>query len=125
VLVVVNGTAVVPVHELSLCSLLYDVVERARDGQPVETVELTVGRLRQVVPETLAACWQLVTCGTPLAGSVLRIDHVPVTLSCGHCGRVTQVDEVLVVACGHCESADVRVVSGEEFLVHALELADG
>ncbi|HYN28599.1 MAG TPA: hydrogenase maturation nickel metallochaperone HypA [Dermatophilaceae bacterium] len=112
-------------HELALCSSIYEVVDRARGGRVVESVELTVGQLRQVVPETLVACWEVVTAETPLAGSALRIDHVPVTLSCPACGTTTGVTDLLVVACRSCGSRAVRVVRGEEFLVAALEVADG
>jgi hydrogenase nickel incorporation protein HypA/HybF len=113
------------VHELALCSAVYEVVDRAREGRVVEVVALTVGQLRQVVPETLVACWEVVTTDTPLAGSTLLIDHVPVTLECAECGASTQVEETLLLACGGCGSRAVRVVSGEEFLVAALEVADG
>lgn len=113
------------VHELALCGSIYEVVDRARDGRAVETVELTVGQLRQVVPETLAACWEVVTTDTPLAGSVLQIDHVPVTIWCSACGSTSTLGEVLFVACAACGSPAVRVMTGEEFLVAALEVADG
>lgn len=111
-------------HELSLCQSIYGIVDRARDGRSVAIVELRVGQLRQVIPETLAACWELVTLDGPLAGSRLDIDHIPGRLQCGGCQTLTTLEDVFVFGCPACGSVDVVVVSGEEFLVSALELVD-
>ncbi len=111
-------------HELSLCQSIHGIVERAREGRPVETVHLQVGRLRQVVPDTLAYCWTLVTDGGPLAGSRLEIDHVLVVLDCGDCGGRTTVEDALLLTCGSCGSGAISVVSGEELLVTSIDLSD-
>ncbi|MEQ6902904.1 hydrogenase maturation nickel metallochaperone HypA [Nocardioides sp. YIM 152588] len=110
-------------HELSLCQSIQGIVDRARDGRPVATVHLRVGRLRQVVPETLSYCWGLVTEAGPLAGSVLDVDHVPVVLDCRDCGERTTVADALLLTCGACGSGAIRVASGEELLVTSIDLA--
>lgn len=109
-------------HELSLCQSIQEVVERARDGRPVATVHLEIGQLRQVVPETLAYCWEIVTADGPLAGSALAIDHVPVVLECHDCHASTTVRQELSLTCGECGSGSVTMVSGEEFLLTFLDL---
>ncbi|MBS44237.1 MAG: hydrogenase expression protein HupH [Nocardioides sp.] len=110
-------------HELSLCRSIAGIVEGARGDRAVATVHLRVGRLRQVVPETLVYCWGLVVDGTPLAGSVLDVESVPVVLDCRSCGETTEVAHVLVLTCAACESGDVSLRTGEEFLVTSLDLA--
>jgi hydrogenase nickel incorporation protein HypA/HybF len=110
-------------HELSLCQSIHGIVDRAREGRPVETVNLQVGRLRQVVPETLAYCWTLVADGTGLAGSRLEIDHVPVVLDCADCGGRTTVADALLLTCGSCGSGSISVVTGDELLVTSIDLA--
>lgn len=109
-------------HELSLCRSIYSIVDRARDGRPVESVHLQVGMLRQVVPDTLAYCWGLVTEETPLAGSRLDIDHVAIELRCRPCGCTTPAPSHLMLACTRCGSADVTVIRGEEFMVTSMDL---
>jgi hypothetical protein len=49
------------VHELSLCSAIADTVRDNTDGRRVERVNLRIGYLRQVVPETLEFCWGFIT----------------------------------------------------------------
>ncbi len=110
-------------HELSLCRSIHAIVERARGGRAVATVHLQVGQLRQVVPDTLSYCWDLVTETGPLAGSRLDIDHVPVRLHCHACGSENEVRHALVLTCAACESGDVRLLRGEEFLVTSIDLA--
>ena len=115
-------------HELSLCGSIYDIVERAiatRPGHVVEAVYLQVGQLRQVVPESLEFCWGMVTEGSPLAGSTLVIDHVPVVLDCGSCGASTTVAHTLVLTCGSCGGGTITVRTGEEFMVTSLDVVPG
>ena len=110
-------------HELSLCRSIHDIVDRARDGRRVLTVNLQVGQLRQVVPDTLTHCWGLVTAEGPLAGSRLVVDHVPVVLECRECGARTTAGQALVLTCASCGSGAVDLRSGEELLVTSLDLA--
>lgn len=112
-------------HELSLCRSIYGIADRARDGRRVASIEVRVGQLRQVVPDTLVYCWGLVTEQGPLAGSVLEIDHVPVVIECRACHAQTAITEVLLLVCGECGSGDITVVTGEEFMVVGMRLAAG
>jgi hydrogenase nickel incorporation protein HypA/HybF len=109
------------VHELALCRSIYGIVDRARGDRQVEVVRLQVGQLRQAVPETLEYCWGMVTEATPLAGSRLDIDHVPVVLDCS-CGARTTVEHDLVLTCASCSGSDITLHSGEELMVTSLDL---
>lgn len=109
-------------HELSICTSLAAIVEEHAAGRPVDRVLLDIGHLRQVVPDTLAYSWEIVTADTPLAGSVLAINHIPAVISCHACGASTTVTmPVFRCACG---STDTELVAGRELLVTSLELAD-
>lgn len=109
-------------HELSLCRSIYTIADRARDGRRVTVVRLQVGALRQVVPRTLEHCWSLVVERTPLDGSRLEIDHVPVVLRCAGCDATTAVAHELVLTCAACGSGDVAVTQGEEFMLTSMDL---
>ncbi|HEV7196658.1 MAG TPA: hydrogenase maturation nickel metallochaperone HypA [Pedococcus sp.] len=111
-------------HELSLCEGIYAIVDRASDGRRVEQIHLRVGRLRQVVPQTLVHCWGLLTESTELAGSQLTIEDVPIRLRCMACGEVTQVEASLDLTCAACGNVQVEVVAGEELMVTSLELGE-
>ena len=56
-------------HELSLCQSIGTIVRQHAADRQVQVVHLTVGQLRQVVPETLVYCWGIVNEGTTCEGS--------------------------------------------------------
>jgi hydrogenase nickel incorporation protein HypA/HybF len=111
------------VHELSLCGSIANIVGRHAEGRPVSVINIQIGQLRQVVPDTLVYCWELVSEGTPLAGSRIEVEAVPARMRCRACGHVAEVGDLPVFVCRDCGSIDAEVVSGEEFLITSLELA--
>ena len=108
-------------HELSICASIVSIVEKHAEGRTVTGVHLDVGHLRQVIPETLRYSWDIVVSNTPLAGSVLDINHIPAVIACRRCGARTTITAP-VLRCG-CDSTDVDLVAGNELLVTSLELA--
>ena len=110
-------------HELSLCGAIANIVTRHAAGRPVSVIHVQVGQLRQVVPDTLVFCWELVSEGTPLAGSRIDVEGVPARMRCRACGHVAEVGDLPVFACRDCGSIDAEVISGEEFMVTSLDLA--
>jgi len=113
-----------PVHELSLCGSIAQIVGRHAAGRPVSVINVRIGQLRQVVPDTLVYCWELVSEGTSLTGSRICVEAVPARMRCRACRHEAEVGDLPVFACRACGSIDGEVIAGEEFLVTSLELAD-
>jgi len=111
-------------HELSICGSIADIVTRRANGRPVDTIHIRVGQLRQIVPDTLVYCWSVVSADTQLDGSQLDIESVRVRIKCRGCDSVHEVGDYPVLLCATCDSADVEVLAGEEFLITSLELAE-
>lgn len=107
-----------------MCESIYEIVDRTAAGRTVTVIHLQVGQLRQVVPDTLTYCWTVVSDQTPLAGSQLVVHTVPVTLRCLNCGCATTLTDELLLICTQCDGADVKVTTGEEFMLTSLELAE-
>lgn len=109
-------------HEVALSTQLAAVVSRAAGGRKVESVNIKVGALRQVVPETLEYAWGFVTKDGPLAGSVLNVSWVPAHVRCSHGHeRTLDATQYLDVRCHECD-APTTVVAGEEFAVIDIEV---
>ena len=111
-------------HELSICASIADIVTRRAAGRPVGVINVRVGQLRQIVPDTLVYCWGLLCEETSLAGSRIIVETVPARIRCRSCERTADVGDLPVFACAGCGGIDVEVVAGEEFLITSLELAD-
>lgn len=110
-------------HELSICRSIADIVGRHAEGRSVRTVHLQVGQLRQIVPDTLVYCWSLINEETPLASTELAVEHIPAAIRCRTCDHDQVITEAILV-CGACGGHEVTIVSGEEFLITSLDLAE-
>jgi hydrogenase nickel incorporation protein HypA/HybF len=110
-----------PVHELSLCSAIADTVISNAGGRTVSCVRVRIGAYRQVVPDTLAFCWEMQTAGTELAECELVLTTVSAVVACNTCGEPTTLDSPILL-CGSCDGADVRLVAGEEFLIESIDV---
>lgn len=110
-------------HELSICRSIAGIVTRHAGERPVRTINVRVGTLRQIVPDTLVYCWSLVSQDTPLGGSELRVESVPAQIRCSGCEHLQVLTEPVLI-CGECGGLDVSIVAGEEFLITSLDLEE-
>ncbi|WP_313676960.1 hydrogenase maturation nickel metallochaperone HypA [Mycolicibacterium sp.] len=110
-------------HELSLCQAIAGVVRPHAAGRRVDVVRVRVGALRQVVPETLSFCWTLVRDHADMTGAELELELVAAEVACRACDRQSEIASRWSVRCPHCDSADIEVVRGEEFLVTSVDVS--
>ena len=108
-------------HEVSICTAIAKIADRAAAGRPVELVRVDVGHLRQVVPDTLRHSWEMVVFGTPFDGVPLEVREIPAVIECIPCGTQTQLDDP-IFRCGACGSTETKVISGNELYVTSLEI---
>lgn len=108
----------VRIVEIAISAIPPDI-EDAR----IERVNLKVGRLTAVVPESLRFCFNIVSSDTPLAGASLEIEETPIVIECGECGAETTIEQPLF-ACSRCGGGKVTVVSGRELDILSIEMAD-
>lgn len=109
-------------HELSLCQAIASVVSSHAEGRRVEVVRLRVGALRQVVPDTLTFCWSIIRDQRDLADAELELELVPAVVACRACEKRSEISSRWSIRCPECDSGDVAVVGGEEFLVTSVDV---
>ena len=110
-------------HELALCQAIVGVVTPHSAGRRVDVVRVQIGALRQVVPDTLSFCWTLVRDHAGMPGAELELELVPAEVACRTCGEQSTIASRWSVCCPRCDSPDVSVVHGEEFLVTSVDVA--
>ena len=101
------------VHEFSIAQALAEQVRRhAPQGTRVRAVNIRVGALRGLEPESLRMCWHAVTIGTSIANSELVVDQRPWSIRCPTCQR-TWDSPVPFVSCT-CGEAQTLPQGGDE-----------
>ncbi|MDQ3013798.1 MAG: hydrogenase maturation nickel metallochaperone HypA, partial [Acidobacteriota bacterium] len=74
-------------HELSIAMSIIEMAteEGEQRGVRVIAVHLKLGRLSGVVNDALLFSWEIACADTPLSGSQLVIEDVPVVVYCPNC----------------------------------------
>lgn len=114
------------VHEMSVAlSLVEAACEKASalGGVKVTSLHVRVGALSGVVKDALLFAFDVVAEGTPLSGSRLEIEEVPLTVRCRRCAEDRQLAGPPLV-CPVCEALAPEVVAGRELELHALEVTE-
>ncbi len=106
-------------HELSLSRAILDTALRHAAGRPVRSVQMRIGAMRQVVPESLEFYFGVVVAGTEAAGAALEVEYVPARLRCGECGRGWE-PALPQFRCPGCGGDSVTVESGTEFEIESI-----
>ncbi|UNB49919.1 hydrogenase maturation nickel metallochaperone HypA [Mycolicibacterium sp. YH-1] len=110
-------------HELSICNSMVGIVQQYAEGRTVRAVNVRIGAMRQIVPETLIYCWSLVTETSELMGAELLVERIPARIRCSACGQEQVLDKP-VLKCDSCPDGRMDLVEGDEFLITSLELAE-
>jgi hydrogenase nickel incorporation protein HypA/HybF len=109
------------VHELALTESVVASVAQRLPGATIRCVHLDIGALSGVAADSVRFCFDLATHGTRLEGAMLEITHIPGRCRCRSCGAEFEPEDLLLLCC--CGSADVAVISGQEFTIASVQVA--
>jgi hydrogenase nickel incorporation protein HypA/HybF len=113
-------------HELSIAM---GIVEAAADeakqrNVKVSGVHLRLGALSGVVKDALLFSYEVACQDTPLEGSRLVIEEVPVAVLCPRCNQKRVLESVQSFTCPECGAPAGDVLQGRELEVFALEVEE-
>jgi hydrogenase nickel incorporation protein HypA/HybF len=115
-------------HEMGIAMQIIEIasasIPQDVPGVRVERVNLKIGKLAAVVPESLRFCFEIASRETPLAGSELHIDEIPVVARCKAC-QTEWVINGPVFTCAACNSGQIDILSGRELNIESIEIAEG
>ena len=110
-------------HEMALGSAVVNTVTKHAQGRQVKVVTLSIGKLRQVVPDSLSFYFDIIARDTICEGARLDMNIIPARLRCESCENEWEPD-FPTFRCGFCGNGKVTVLSGEEFMVESLEVEE-
>src|ERR1700730_12962915 len=90
----------------------------------VQAVHLRLGKLSGVVKEALLSCYEMACHATPLEGSQLLIEEIPVEVFCPRCEVPRLVTSIQWFCCPECGTPTPTVLHGKELQVVALEIKE-
>lgn len=113
-------------HEFSICTNIVNAVLTEYEKiqpEPVRllTVRLIVGKLHQIIPETLKSAYEVLTKGTIVENSSIEIQFIDVYCQCNKCRWEGNIDYPLFI-CKKCGSGDITLLHGKELYLENLEV---
>jgi len=113
-------------HELSIAMGIVDAAldEAQRRGVQVSAVHLRLGALSGVVKDALMFSYEVACQDTPLQGSRLIVEDVPVVVFCPQCQERRTLSSVQSFSCPECGAPTRDLLQGKELEVFALEVQD-
>lgn len=114
-------------HELSIAHNLVEIAARAAENagvRHVEAVYLRLGALSGVVKDALLFAYEVAAAGTPLAGSRLEIEDVPVSLYCPTCDVTSTLPGIQLFQCPLCGTPSGDIRQGREIELVSLEAGE-
>jgi hydrogenase nickel incorporation protein HypA/HybF len=113
-------------HELSIAMSIVDAAmdEAQRRDVQVSAVHLKLGALSGVVKDALLFSYEVACQDTPLQGTQLIVEEMPVIIFCAQCKDTRKLESVQLFQCPECGTPTMDVRQGKEFEVFALEVEE-
>ncbi len=111
-------------HEMSIAQNLIQVIEEEmlkHDAKTLRSVRLNVGRLTAVVPDALSFCFEVITAGTELEGTMLIMDVIPLEGFCRECEKEFEIQDYTFV-CPSCGSTKIKTIAGQDLSIVEMEV---
>jgi len=113
-------------HELAVTeSVLEIAIRHAREqkARKITNLYLVIGQWSNVVDDSVQFYWDIISEGTIAKGATLHFRRVKVELICQDCGQEYQPANDNL-ACPKCGSTHVKVKTGEEFSLEAIDVEE-
>ncbi len=114
-------------HEMGVAMQIIEIAQASIPADMADArvarVNLKVGKLSAIVPDSLRFCFEVVARETSLEGAELHIEEVAVQARCNACQNEWTIDQP-AFACPACESGEITLLSGRELDIESLELAE-
>lgn len=111
-------------HEMSIAEGIVDIALqtlKANEGTVVHQIQVQLGKMSGVEPDSLHFCFEAVTKGTAAEGAKLELQMVPVAARCLDCDTEFSVVDYKF-KCPRCHSTAVVMTTGRELRVVSIDM---
>jgi hydrogenase nickel incorporation protein HypA/HybF len=113
-------------HEMSIALSIVEAVQgkaRLEGAGMISGIELLIGKLAGIEPESLKFCFSAAAKGTLAEDAVLVIVEPEGLGECGECGMSFPL-YFYYAECPSCRSLQIKILSGEEFLIQSMTIEE-
>ena len=114
----------VKLHEFPITQSIVKISNEEAEkhgAKKITEIRLKVGELSGLMPECIQVYFDMCSKGTKAEGAVLKIEKIPICFKCNICGTECDAAE-RKYKCPNCGSKDIKVISGNEFLIDSMEV---
>ena len=111
-------------HELSVTESILEIALRhanLTNAKRITNLYLVIGQLASIVDDSVQFYWDIITKDTIASGAILHFKRLPAKLTCLECDHQYNLD-INGYSCPNCKSDHVKVVSGDEFYMEAIDI---
>jgi hydrogenase nickel incorporation protein HypA/HybF len=113
-------------HELAMTQSILDIAKSAAQEHQVSRVKevrIKIGDYSGVVPECIQYYFDIISKGTVAQGAVLKMEKLPIRMSCQDCHWEGEMDKHHI-QCPGCGGINLKLLQGREFYVESLEVEE-
>ena len=111
-------------HELSVTESILEIsLRHAKNANAIRITNLylVIGQLASIVDDSVQFYWDIISKDTIANGATLHFKRLPATLSCRECNYQYNPGKD-GFSCPKCMSEHIKVISGEEFYMEAIDV---
>ena len=113
-------------HELAITESLLEITLKhaeAAGAKKVKQLNIVIGQMSSVIDESVQFYWDFVAKDTIAEGAILKFERIPATFRCLNCQAEFGLNgDRPGFLCPHCQSAQVQVVSGNDFRLDSIDV---
>lgn len=112
-------------HEMSIAINIIDRVKSEMEehgAHRLKSLNLKIGEMTAVEPESLRFCFNAMTEGTVLEGAKLHIEEIALKGRCKACNNEFPLEQYFITACPDCGEKESDLISGKELDFTSMEV---
>jgi hydrogenase nickel incorporation protein HypA/HybF len=111
-------------HELAVTENILEIAVRhgkQAGANRVTDIHIVMGKLSSIVDDSVQFYWDIISEKSICEGAKLHFDRIPAQMQCLDCDKTYTIEQDLT-PCPHCNSSNIKLISGEEFWLDSIEI---
>lgn len=108
---------------LQIIKIAVDAIPSNMPHCKINTVNVEIGTLSSIVPDSLSFCFEVGSKDTPCSDAELVIDIVPAVMKCNDCLSEWDIDE-MAFECRNCQSINLQTIKNSDIDIVSISIDD-